>query len=112
MLRIAGDLPALETSFAEKKGLPQRELVWLPNDMGWIVGMRGVADTESEAVVDLDLPKVDTADPDADPIPTVIDLLPAGNLRLLILTATPQEGSSTLDVRSQIITLPELGPFL
>jgi hypothetical protein len=113
VLRIARDLPPADTSFALRKRLPQRELIWLPDNTGWVIGMRGLADTESEAVVDIQLPGISAADgSDADVIPAVIEMLPAGNHRLLLLIAAPGEDPSVRQVAGQFLALPELGPFM
>jgi hypothetical protein len=112
VIRVASGLPTSETSFARQMQIPQRELIWLPDNSGWIVGLRGVADTESEAVVDIDLP-VRPASAGESVLPNIVDVIPAGNHRLLILVPTPDTPHpGDTAIRGQIIELPELGPFM
>ena len=114
VIRIVSDLPTIKQGYACQNNLQQRDLIWLPDDSGWIVNLQSLVDTESDVAIDIELPHSPRA-PAADEPETmsIVDAIPAGNHRLLLITIEPAaDDPSTRQVRGQFIELPELSPFM
>lgn len=114
VIRIVGDIPVAQAGYARQHDLPQRDLIWLPNDNGWIVNMQFEVDTESDAAVDIGLPAAPSGTPSESPqVKHIIDAIPADAHRLLLIIAEPDAAApSAQRLTSQFIELPPLGPFL
>ncbi len=108
------DIPAASKGYARTHGLPSRDLLWLPDNSGWIVNMQSLIETESGSVIDIELPKSSARGEAGKPaLKNIVDVVPAGNNRLLLITIEPEkDASSTGQVESQFLELPEMGPFM
>jgi hypothetical protein len=114
LISIRNQLPAAEPGYVSRRDLPQRQLLWLPNSMGWIFNLQDLVDTESRLVIDLELPQMKAKDGDegAD-ARTILDAMPASDDRLLLIIAEPSaEWPATQQVQGRFIELPEISPFL
>lgn len=94
--------------------LPDRALICLPENSGWVVDLREVVDAETGAVLPLDglAADDDGAGNVTAPQDVWVEALPAGDGRLLVVTARPADAAAdtwSLQVRS--VPLPRLGPF-
>jgi len=112
LIHQARQLPTAQESFARTQGISQRDLIWLPDHSGWIINLRSLADTESDAVIDI--PYTDAEHP---AMPNIVEGIPASGHRLLILTVeeeSPDEPAENVPnmLRGRTLDLPELGPFM
>ena len=114
MISIRNQLPPPARGYASRRDLPRRQLLWLPNSMGWIFNLQDLVDTESRLVIDLELPpmKAEDEDENAD-ARTILDAMPASDDRLLLIIDEPSaERPATQQVQGQFVELPEISPFL
>ncbi len=85
-----------------------RELIWLPDNSGWIVGLLKFVAKNSDEVVDFGLPqmKLNSTNPSADP-ERVIDVYPTTKGKLVFLVESQQSNGLTI-VQSKSTRLPRV----
>jgi hypothetical protein len=112
-IRTAEGLPAAEQGYACRHGLLDRDLIWLPENGGWIVNLQNVVDAETGAVLDLALPDWASAAATAGTgSAEIVEAVPAGDGRLLLVVADRGSGpEQPATIRTEFIELPKLGPF-
>ena len=110
---VDGLLPSTQ-GYAWQHELQQRDLICLPDNSGWIVNLQQLVESESGALIDMELPRLQNAtdtsmrDPEA-----IVEAIPAGDGRLLlVIVRRTDEANALLQLRCQFIQLPEMGPFM
>ncbi|MFW6170307.1 MAG: hypothetical protein ACODAD_07450 [Planctomycetota bacterium] len=94
--------------------LNDRQLMWLPEEMGWVVNLELLVDAQSEVLIDMDLPeRLSIAPPESLSSVTLVEAIPAGNNRLLLITlGSSRKAPAEKNVTGRLIELPEFSPFL
>ena len=54
IIKTVEGLPPADQSYARRHQLPDRDLIWLPENAGWVVGLQNVVDAETGAVLPLE----------------------------------------------------------
>jgi hypothetical protein len=111
IIKIVDELPAADQGYARQHKLADRDLVWLPENAGWVVNLQSVVDAETGAVLPLELPaKLNAGAGGATS--EIVEVLPAGDGRLLLIIADrPADADKKATMSAQFIDLPKLGPF-
>ncbi len=114
LLRTVDGLPPAAEGYAGQHGLQQRDLMWLPDKTGWITNLQTLVESESGALIDIELPKLQQApepgQPDGE---TIVEVVPAGEGRLLLVIARRlAEQPSVVELTSRFLDLPKMGPFM
>jgi hypothetical protein len=93
--------------------LPDRALICLPENSGWVVDLRQVVDAETGAVLALDELAAAEAKGSAEaPREVWVDVIPTSDGRLRVVTARPEDASTDAwTLQTRWINLPKLGPF-
>lgn len=114
VVRTAGELPASSDGVSPAIASGQRELMWLPDGSGWIVGLQSLVETDSGSVIEIELPTDDAEKADGmSQRGAIIDAWPLDSERMLLLTLEPDAGEVTAQLlKTRIIDLPHMGPFL
>ncbi len=118
IIKTVEGLPPADQSYARRHQLPDRDLIWLPENAGWVVGLQNVVDAETGAVLPLELPAQLGAGVDDRPASReVVEAVPAGDGRLLLIIADrpaepdPQGTAAAGTMSAEFVDLPKLGPF-
>ena len=56
IIKIVEGLPPADQGYARQHQLADRDLIWLPDNAGWVVNLQNVVDAETGAVLPLELP--------------------------------------------------------
>jgi hypothetical protein len=113
ILKIIEGLPPADQGYARRHQLPDRDLIWLPENAGWVVNLQNVVDAETGAVLPLELPaKLGAGTGDGPAASEVVEAVPAGDGRLLlIMAARPANPDPKATMSTEFVDLPKLGPF-
>ncbi len=112
IIRIVDGLRPPDPSDAMVAQLPNRGLICLPENAGWIVDLRQVVDAETGAVLPLDGFAAASGDDAPADGSRLIEVIPASEEQLLIVSAQPSDGSPGVwNLQTRSIRLPKLGPF-
>lgn len=108
------ELPLSADEHATLNKLNDRQLMWLPEEMGWVVNLELLVDTQSEVLIEVDIPeRLSIVPPESLSSITLVEAIPAGNNRLLLITlGSSRNASSEKNVTGRFIELPEISPFL
>ncbi len=114
LIETIEDIPAAQQGYAQQHNLQTRDLMWLPDNSGWIVNLQSLIESESGSVIEIELPTSRSSGGTNKPdLKNIVDAVPAGNNRLLLITVEPEEDDSSKEqVKSQFLELPEMGPFM
>jgi len=112
IIKTVEGLPAADQGYARQHRLADRDLIWLPENGGWIVNLQHVVDAETAAILPLDLPAKVGAGSSGSAGSEIVEAVPAGDGRLLLILAerSANEGSKG-KMTTEFIDLPKLGPF-
>ena len=113
IIKTIEGLPPADQGYARQHQLADRDLIWLPENGGWVVNLQNVVDAETGAVLPLELPaKVSAGTGGGAASSEVVEAVPAGDGRLLLIIADrPANPDQKATMRTQFVDLPKLGPF-
>jgi hypothetical protein len=113
IIKTIEGLPPADQGYARQHQLADRDLIWLPENSGWLVNLQNVVDAETGAVLPLELPVKGSAGTGAGAASSeVVEAVPAGDGRLLLIIADrPASPDQKGTMRTQFVDLPKLGPF-
>ncbi len=110
IIKVVDGLPAADQGYARQHQLLDRELVWLPENSGWVVNLQSVVDAETAAVLPLELPA--QVGGGANAAREIVELAPTGDGRLLLIVADrPATPDPKAKMDALFVELPKLGPF-
>ncbi len=114
LIRTVVGLPTSLEGYACPHELQQRDLIWLPDKSGWIVNLQKLVESESGAQIDIELPKLEQATPPGPGDPEIIvEAVPAGDGRLLLIIAQrSSDPQPSVQLKTQFMDLPKMGPFM
>ena len=113
IIKTIEGLPPADQGYARQHQLLDRDLIWLPENAGWIVNLQNVVDAETGAVLPLELPaKLSPGTGGSPATSEMVEAVPAGDGRLLLIIADrPANPDPKATMHAEFIDLPKLGPF-